>query len=147
MLRHHLPATVVIAAIAVAGCGGAAQTDNSAEDFQGDQRTAAKVVEDLETAIVRSRVPDAKKICTELITDDLAREIASQEQDRNCDERLEESLKDIKLAGGVPELTVLKVTVDGDKAVASVKATNGDRETTSDYMLARSGNSWRISAF
>jgi hypothetical protein len=146
---RSLPATIttiVIAAFAVAGCG-AAQTDDSSKDFKGDQQTAAKVIEDLESAITKKRKPDTKKICTKLITDKLARKIAAQERDRNCDDRLKKSLEDVKLGGGIAELEVLKVTVDGDKAIASVKAKTGDRQQTSDYTLERSGDSWRISEF
>lgn len=148
MLRRLYPATLVVlivAALAVSGCGAA--DDDSSDKFKGDQQQVAKVIEELETQAVKPGGRGAEDICTKLITDQLARKIAAQRRDQNCDERMQDSLNDIGLGGGQATLEVLKVTVDGDKAIASVKAETGDDEETSDYALARSGKSWRISAF
>ena len=135
----------MIAAFGVAGCG--AQDSDSADKFKGDQQQVAKVIEDLEKASVKTRTPDGTKICTKLITDQLAKKISAQEPSKNCDERIKKSLQDVKVARGVATLKVLKVTISGQKAVASVKAETGNEEQTSDYSLVKSGNSWRISAF
>jgi hypothetical protein len=134
----------IVAALGVAGCG-AAQTD-SADDFEGDQKAVAKVIDDLAKAS-KGREPDSNKVCTKLITDALAKKIAAVDRETNCDERVEDSLTDVKDAGGIATLEVKKVTIDGDKAVATVEAKTGEDNKTSDYTLARVGNSWRISSF
>ena len=104
------------------------------------------MIDQLEDASV-ARKRDSDAICTKLITADLAKRIASVDRGADCEERLKESLTDVKDAGGLATLDVKKVTIDGDKAVATVEAETGDATKTSDYALVRSGNSWRISAF
>jgi hypothetical protein len=139
------PAVLLITAFGVAGCG--AENSDSAKKFTGDQQQVAQVIEDLEKAAVKARTPDGKKICTELITDQLAKTISSQHPDKNCDQQIKDSLDDRAAAGGVATLEVIKVTIAGNKAVASVKAKAGNDDETSDYALVKSGNSWRISSF
>lgn len=138
-------AIVVAAAFGVVGCGS--KNTDSSKNFKGDQQQVAKVIESLEKAAAGARTPDGKKICTKLITDALAKKIAAQESNKNCDERVKASLDDRNKAGGVATLEVKKVTIAGDKAVASVKAEAGGENQTSDYSLVKSGNSWRISSF
>ena len=117
------------------------------KNFKGDQQQVAKVIEALETASVKGRNADGKKICTQLVTDALAKTIASQDSQHNCDDQIKASLDDLKVSGGTASLDVVKVSIDGDKAVASVKATTGADKQTSDYSLVRSGKTWRISQF
>ena len=147
MSRRPLAAAFIVSLVAlgVAGCGS--KNENSADDFKGDQQQVAKVIDSLEKASAGRRTPDAKKICKELITPGLAKEIASQEQGKDCDNRVKDSLEDRNDAGGVATLEVKKVTIAGDQAVASVKDEAGNDEQMSNYTLVRSGNSWRISSF
>ena len=148
MPRRLTAATLVAivgAAMALAGCGETEK--DSSKNFKGDQQQVAKVIEQLEVASRKRGDPDGKQICTKLITDQLARTIAAQQRNANCDQRVKESLKDIRSGGGISTLKVLKVRVDDDKASASVEAENGDDKETSNYTLVKSGNSWRISAF
>lgn len=140
-----VPALLLTAAFGVVGCG--AEDSDSAKKFPGEQRQVALVIDDLEEAAVKGRTPDGKKICTELITDQLAKAISSQHPDTNCDQRIKDALDDRAVAGGVATLEVVKVTIAGNKAVASVKAKAGNDDETSDYSLVKSGDSWRISSF
>lgn len=139
------PLALIIAASVVAGCGS--QNTDSTKDFKGDQQQVAKVIEDLESASVKTRKPDGKKICTKLITPGLAKRIATQTPGKSCDQRIKDSLDDRRAAGGIAKLEVKKVTIIGTDAIASVKAETGNDEQTSNYALVKSGNSWRISAF
>ena len=69
------------------GCGAAA-TDSS-KKFDGEKRTVAKVVEDLETA---GRKKDEKKICTELLSRTLLATL--KKQGTNCTTAVKEALDD-----------------------------------------------------
>jgi hypothetical protein len=122
---------LVLLTAAVAGCGG----DDGANEkrFDGDSKDVAAVVDRLQEY---ARGSDGPKICSELMTQQLARFIASS-FDTTCERRVNE-----QLGGDATTITVRRLRVEGPLASATVVEEND--ELTGMAFVKRDGE-WRIS--
>ena len=126
--------SLCLIALVAAGCGGAA---SSADDFDGEQKDVAEVVEDLQKAAT----DDApRKICDEILAASLRR------QTSDCPKAVDEALKDADLY----ELEVTKVepaqiTASTRTATATVES-GRDGDQVEKITLVREGRAWKISA-
>ncbi len=138
-MRCALTTLALVLALALAGCAGGARNVDSASDFKGEQQTVAQVIEDLQSAAEDS---DERKICTDLITGGLRDAITSGGKAATCRGALEKALKDTDQS----DLTVKRVTIDGDKATAVVRAKLSKDESRDETIeLSKLGAAWRIS--
>ena len=135
MMRALATCCLLALALAVAGCGSAPQ--DSAQEFQGDERTVAAVVEQLETE-ARDDNPD--KICSTILAERLITTL--QTQGTNCRTAVKEALRDTDEF----DLTVDDVTISGDTATVKVSSGRGDNEKDDTLQLVRDGSSWAISS-
>ena len=121
----------VLACVALAACGG----DKGANEkrFDGDSADVAAVVDQLQTY---AREGDGAKICSDLLTPQLTRFIASS-FDTSCAKRVGAQLGDKGTT-----ITVRRVRVDGPLASATVVEAN--RNVTGMAFVKRDGE-WRIS--
>jgi hypothetical protein len=131
----RLIALALASAAVVAGCGSGDK--NSAGKFQGDQKAVAQAVEDLQTA---GRKGDANKICTDLLAASLVQTIKQASGD--CQKAVDDALQDADSF----EMTVEKVVVNGDRAVATVKSEAGNKDRTDAIALERVGSNWKIAS-
>jgi hypothetical protein len=120
-------------ALAATGCGGAA---SSANDFDGEQKAVAEVVEDLQQA---ASDDEPRTICTQI----LAKSLSSQTPD--CPKAVDEALKDADLY----ELEVTKIeptdiTPSTRTATATVES-GRDGDQVEKITLVREGKGWKIS--
>jgi hypothetical protein len=136
----RLPAFVLPAALAatlLAGCG--ASTTNNAEDFQGDQKAVAQVIDDLEKAS-KGANPDTKEICNTIFAKAVADKLRQGSDD--CQDAVKRQLKDVSDS----DITVKRIAVNGNTAVATVvSSVNGD-DATQTLNLSRDGQTWRIAS-
>ncbi len=128
----HRPLAAAITLLLLAGCGQ--QTTNSAEEFQGEERAVAQVVEDLQEA---GETKDTGKICRQL----LARELADRlnQAGTTCTREMERSIEDADDF----ELVVEDVTVTGATARATVRRGEGREDARTVFEFSRSGGAWR----
>ena len=121
--------------VALAGCG--ATPSSSSGKFKGQEKAVADTIEALQTD-AQSRKP--AKICSDLLTRDLANKLKSGTND--CVDEME------KLTGDADDydLAVTDVTITGDTAVAKVKTGSGDDAPTRDFEFEKEGNSWRATS-
>lgn len=122
---------LLLGSIALAACGG----DDGANEkrFDGESKEVAAVVDRLQDY---ARDSDGSKICSDLMTEQLARYIETS-FDSPCEERVSEQLG----AKGTT-ITVRRLRVDGPLASASVNEENGN--VTGMAFVKRDGE-WRIS--
>ena len=100
---------------ALAGCaGGGSKNKDSASDFTGEEKAVATTVEDLQSAATS----DERKICSDLIVAELRDAIAENGNAATCVAAMEGVLKDTDQS----DLTVRRVSIDGTKASAVVRA-------------------------
>jgi len=135
MRRVHICALLVTTALALGGC--TASGPSSASDFQGAESDVAKVVDDFSKAASTS---DADKICTDLLTSQLANQLKAGASD--CTDQMKLAVKD----AGAYDLEVRDVTISGATARAQVRQSDDDAKTAT-FELARQGTSWRITSF
>jgi hypothetical protein len=128
-VRRLLALLLVLPAL-LAGCG--ASGDDSASDFQGEERKVADVVEDLEEAATED---EPKRICEGL----LAKEVVDGIEG-DCAKAVEKAIDDADTF----TLTVEDVTVKGTTATARVE-TGDDEEAIEEITLVKEGDGWRIS--
>jgi hypothetical protein len=140
-MPRSLLAPVIAATVALAGCAGAPSTGSSSTSkFKGDERLVANTVEDLDSA-TRPRSTDTGKICRDVLTTALAKQIAAS--GGTCEKGVDHALKD---ADGY-QLTVQKVVINGTTAAAQVKTETGDHDRIQSMTLQKQGPGWRISRF
>jgi hypothetical protein len=138
-MPRSLLAPVLAAAVALAGCAGAPSSGSSSTSkFKGDERLVANTVEDLESD-TRPRSTDTGKICRDVLTSALAKQIATS--GGTCEKGVDSALKD----ADAYQLTVQKVVIDGTTATARVKTETGDRDRVQSIALQKVGAGWRIS--
>ena len=126
-----------VLAVAVGGCGGAASQD-SAKDFDGQERAVAKAIEGIETA---ARKDDADKVCKQLLSKSLLAALAKK--GTNCKTGVKEGFDD---ADSV-DLKVDDVTITGATATAKViSGGSGSDKKTDVLKLDREGTAWKISS-
>jgi hypothetical protein len=133
MRRSHAVLTLPLVALALAGCGS--QGQDSAADFQGAERDVAETVENLQEA---GRRGNPERVCTELVTAELARGLGAG--GASCEDEVQASMRDV----GSFELQVGEVTVTG--ATARAEVTGDDGEPRATLELAREGAGWRIAS-
>lgn len=125
----------LLAALALAACGGAA--NDSAQEFEGADQEVARAVEDLEEA---GQEDEPRRICQAL----LAREVVDrieQAGDGDCVEAVQRALDQTDSFS----LTVESVRVQGDRATARVE-TGVDQKKLETIQLVREGGGWRVAA-
>jgi hypothetical protein len=127
-------AALCLVALGVAGCGAAPR--DSAQDFKGEQRAVAAVVERLEAA-GRDDKPDV--VCTQLLSTKLL--AAVRAQGTNCKTGVGESFKDADSF----DITVKDVVIRGTHATATTRYRRGSDDETATLELEREGASWKIS--
>jgi hypothetical protein len=131
---HRLSRLLPLALVAaLAGCG---QAQSSANDFKGSEKAVAQKLEDLQTD-AQGRKPG--KICTEILSRELANKIKSAGND--CVDEME------KITGDADdyELKVTDVTVTGTTATATVETRRGSKKNaTRTYRLTREDGAWRL---
>jgi hypothetical protein len=133
-MRSPVFLTALAAALALAGCGAA--QSSSAEDFQGQEKAVADVIEELQSA---GSTGDEAKVCDELISPELAKRFAAGDSD--CHEEVSKALSD----ADDQELRVTDVSISGDTATAQVRA-GDDSKTTATFELQRRRGRWFISS-
>jgi hypothetical protein len=135
-MRSTIALLVLLAAVALSGCGVASTKNNdSTKDFTGAQKAVAATVEDLQTA---AKDHKGTTICADLITAELRDKISAS----NCPKIVKDAIRDTDDV----DLTVKSVTVTGDKAVAQVKEKTGDKASkTQTINFENAAGRWRIS--
>jgi hypothetical protein len=114
----------------VAGCGG----DDKPPD--ADQVRAALVQFGKATA-----AHDYRTMCTKLLAPNLLDKL--RQVGLGCEEALKQGLGDVKS----PQLSVGRITVDGDTATAEVRTSaEGQAPSTDTVQLRRVDGAWRISS-
>jgi hypothetical protein len=122
-------------AVAVAGCGGQAQT-SSADNFSDpDQKAVAEKIEDLEAAGRRGQADD---ICTDILAKTLVSQLDAAGTD--CATEMQKAIDDATQF----DLSVQKVTINGNEATAEVK--QGDDGPTETVTFAKESGDWRATA-
>jgi hypothetical protein len=121
--------------LVLAGCGAAPR--DSAQDFKGEQRAVAAVVERLEAA-GRDDKPDV--VCTQLLSSKLL--AAVRAQGTNCKTGVGESFRDADSF----DITVKDVVIRGTHATAQARYRRGSDDQTATLELDREGGNWKISA-
>jgi hypothetical protein len=127
-----------VAVLAVSGCTTQSSSNDSSGKFKGDQRLVANTVEDFESAASKG---DQDEICRDLLAKPLVARFAKQ--GGSCENAVDSTLKDTDSFG----LTVESVAINGDQAVAHVKADRGKNDVDRTLTLVKEGNGWRISEF
>jgi hypothetical protein len=134
-VRFTPPALLaLLAALVLAGCSGQTAS-NSADDFSGDQKAVAQVVDDLADA---GSDGDAKEICDTLLSRELSAQL--KQGNRDCQDIIDDQLSD----ANVFDLDVQSVQVDGDTATARVQSTFDGEDVLRTLRLERDGQAWRL---
>jgi hypothetical protein len=128
-------ALLAATALALGACGQ--RNEDTADDFQGEQRLVAQAVEDLQSA---GRKGDEEKICNELLAPALARQVARGAG--TCANALEDRISDVDVFG----LEVQRVRVTGDRATAVVQTDGGDPDQTYNLALQRVNGVWKLAS-
>ena len=131
----RLAVPIVIAAVALAGCGAQADQTSSADKFQGEERAVAQKIEDLQEA-GESRKPE--DICSEILARALVQQLEAAGVD--CADEMEKAIDD----ADDYDLDVQEVTVTGSTATASVR--RGDDGPTETMEFTKENGEWRATA-
>lgn len=124
-------AALFLASLGVGACGG--DPGPNEKRFDGESGKVAAVVDRLQEY---ARESDGPKICSDLMTRDLARFIATS-FDTSCEERVNAQLGD-----EATTITVQRLSVQGPLASATVA--EGNSNVTGMAFVKRDGE-WRIS--
>lgn len=124
-----------LVALVLAGCGAAPR--DSAQQFTGEERAVAAVVERVETA---ARDDDPAIVCTRLLSTSLL--TALSKQGTNCRTGVKEAFRDANPL----ELTVDAVEIRGSRATTRVNYRSGSKDKTATLDLDREGKTWKISS-
>lgn len=135
MLRRLSTAVAVLAVLGVAGCTGTTGGGSSSK-FTGAEGDVAKVVSDLQSA---GQKKDAQKICTEVISEELVRQLS--DAGTSCQQEMKKAIDDADDF----DLTVRSVKVNGDKATAVVQ--RGDDGPKATFRFVRESGRWKATSF
>ena len=125
--------SLLLLIVLAAGCGGAT---TSADDFDGEQKAIAEVVEDLQDASARD---EPRRICEKL----LARSL--REQAGDCPKAVDEAIKDADFYDlQVTKVEPASITAATRTATATVEA-GRDGDQVERVTLVREGKAWKIS--
>jgi outer membrane lipoprotein SlyB len=127
-----------VAVLAIAGCTTQGGSKDSSDKFTGEQRLVATTVDDFQSAASKG---DQDQICSDLLAKALVDQFAKQGD--TCEKAVDSTLKDTDSFG----LTVESVTINGNQAVAHVKADHGKKDVARTLTLVKEGAAWRISQF
>jgi hypothetical protein len=127
-----------VAVLAIAGCTTQGGSKDSSGKFTGEQRLVANTVEDFESAATKG---NQDEICRDLLAKALVGQFAKQ--GGTCEKAVDSTLKDTDSFG----LTVESVSINGNQAVAQVKADHGKKDVNRTLTLVKEGTGWRISQF
>lgn len=127
------PALLSVLALAVTGCGGAAR--DSAKEFKGEQAKVAAVIEQIEKA-AREDKPDV--VCDRLLTE--ARLALVEKLGTNCKTGVKDAFKDADSF----DITVDKITINGDEATVKVTSGRGSNKKSDTLELKRAGADWKV---
>ncbi len=130
-------AALLLAAVAVAGCGASTTSEDTSDRFQGQQRLVANTVENLQGAAEDS---DQNKICRDIVSRSLNRRLSRQGP---CPVTVNAALEDTDSN----ELDTRSVRISGDRATARVRMDLGDTQRFSNLSFVRERNGWRIDSF
>jgi hypothetical protein len=133
MFRARLAVPLLLAALA-AGCGA---SGSSAQEFEGEERRVADLVEKLQSA---GETGDAAEICNEVLASELREEM--QAAGANCEQELDKAIQDADDF----ELEVEDVTITGDTATAKVRGHDGGEERVRDFEFVREDGGWRATS-
>jgi hypothetical protein len=133
MTRAVLAVPLVLAALAT-GCGA---SSSSADDFEGEEKLVADVVEKLQSA---GETGNAAEICNEVLARQLRDQI--QEAGASCESELDKAIDD----ADDYELEVEAVTISGNSATAKVKGRDRGEERVRDFEFVREGRNWRATS-
>jgi outer membrane PBP1 activator LpoA protein len=128
--------TICLLALLLSACGSSAPR-NSAEDFSGEDKAVAAVIEALEQS---AREDDPARLCTKLLSEQLLATL--KQQGTNCTTAVSEAFDD----ASSKDLTVDDVSINGTTATAKVTSGAGSSEKTDTLALEKSGASWKISS-
>ena len=117
-----------------AGCG---QAPSSAEDFKGEERAVAQVIEDLQVAGERR---DATKICNEILAAGLKASL--EEGSGNCLHEIKDAIDETEDTA----LDVKSVQITGTSAVAKVAGRDGEKERIASMELRKESGRWRLTS-
>jgi ketosteroid isomerase-like protein len=124
----------VLAAALLAGCAGQA-TNDAADDYQGEKKAVAQVIDDLAAA---GRDRDAKEICTSILAESVVDKLRQGKSD--CQDALSDQLADASDF----QLDVESIQVSGDTATAKVKAPVDGKDVVQTLTFQREGRTWRL---
>ena len=125
---------VLLAALALAGCGTQAEP-SSVEKFQGEDRAVAQKVEDLQEA---GEGRNAEDICSDILASSLVQQLEAAGV--KCADEMEKAIDD----ADDYDLEVQKVTVSGSTATAEVR--RGDDGPTETMEFTKENGQWRATS-
>ena len=121
--------------VAVAGCGAQSQSSSADKFKDPDQKAVAEKIEDLESAGRRGKADD---ICTDILAKTLVSQLDAAGTD--CATEMQKAIDDATQF----DLSVAKVTINGNEATAEVK--QGDDGATETMTFTKENGSWRATA-
>ena len=121
--------------VAVAGCGAQSQSSSADKFKDPDQKAVAEKIEDLESAGRRGKADD---ICTDILAKTLVSQLDAAGTD--CATEMQKAIDDATQF----DLSVAKVTINGNEATAEVK--QGDDGATETMNFTKENGDWRATA-
>ena len=121
--------------VAVAGCGTQSQSSSADKFKDPDQKAIAEKIEDLESAGRRGKADD---ICTDILAKTLVSQLDAAGTD--CATEMQKAIDDATQF----DLSVAKVTINGNEATAEVK--QGDDGATETMTFTKENGDWRATA-
>jgi hypothetical protein len=131
-MRRLAASTLAVLAIPLAGCGAAA---SSSGDFEGEQKSVAQAIEDIQAAAERQ---NTAKLCDELFAKPYADEVRAGAT--SCVEETQKAIDDADEFN----LDVKSVTVNGDQATAKVDNKNGTKTGSRTFEMVKEGSQWKL---
>jgi hypothetical protein len=133
-MRRSLFALPLVLAAVAAGCTAGSSSSN---DFQGEQKQVADVVEKLQSA---GETGNAREICEDVLAKSLADQIRAAGS--TCEQELDKAIKDADDF----DLEVESVTIDGNTATAKVKGRDRGEDRVRTFEFEREGSGWRATS-
>ena len=128
-------AALALLLVAVAGCRAQASTSSVDKFTDSDQKAVAQQIEDLASAGKRNKPDD---ICSNILSQQLVSQLDAAGTD--CATEMQKAIEDANEF----DLTVEKVTINGNTATAEVK--QGDKGPTETMEFTREKDSWRATS-
>jgi hypothetical protein len=129
-LTSRAVAAVVAGALAVAGCGG--DDAKTADDYEGEEKAVAAVVDRLGES---ARSGDVETICEDLITEALQASVR-EAAGTSCAQEFQENIVTEETRYDIDE-----IELRGNEAIASV---TDQEDRKSQLFLGKQADGWRI---